>query len=314
MSVTKVKIGVIGIGYLGRFHVEKLRQINNCELVALVESDIDTLNSLKKSFNNEIFKSYKQLKNKVDAVSIVTPTIYHHEIAKFFLENKIDVFVEKPMTSTVEQAKELDKLAKKKNCILQIGHLERFNPTIIELTNHIKQPKFIEVHRLTNFRERSTDINVILDLMIHDIDIMLKILNTDIKKISAIGTKVFTKTLDIVNARILFSNKCIANITASRVSFKDERKIRIFQPDSYISLDMHKKKILKYKKKTKGELKGYKDIEIFEKEFKNEDPLLNELDSFVNCVANKKKPIVSAIDGIRALKVADMINEALKEN
>ena len=251
-----------------------------------------------------------ELVGKVDAVSIVVPTVYHHDVTKVFLDSGVDVFVEKPITSTVDEAERLIDSADKKNLILQVGHLERFNPAIIALQGHLKEPMFIESHRLSPFPERSTDVDVTLDLMIHDIDIILNIVKSDISTIDAVGVPIVTSHVDIVNARLSFESGCVANVTASRVSVEKMRKIRIFQSDAYISIDYASQKIEVLKKVTDKE-KGLsiikEDIDISKSDY-----LSDEIRSFIDSVKTRGKPPVTGSDGKRALEVVMMIKEKIE--
>ena len=234
--IKKIRVGVIGIGYLGKFHLEKYRLNKSTDLTCIVDVNKKNLDLIDSPM---IFKTknYMDIRDKVDAVSIVTPTVTHFKIAKYFLENKIHVLLEKPMTETVRQAQILNNLAKKNKCILQIGHLEQFNPAVKKLRLQHDKPEFIEVHRLCKFNPRATDVDVVLDLMIHDIDIVLSLIDKNIKKISVSGKKVITKLIDIANVRIEFEDNIVANLTASRISTKNERKMRVFLKNTYYSID-----------------------------------------------------------------------------
>ncbi len=317
--MSKIRIGVIGLGYLGKFHFEKYKLLDDVEITGIC--DINKEN-LKKYNKLDIIKTndYKKLLPVVDAVSIVTPTETHYEIAKFFLENKKDVLVEKPITATVNEAKILNKIAKKNNCILQVGHLEEFNPAVLACKEYINNPMFIESIRISTYTGRSTDIDVIRDLMIHDIEIMLNFVNEEIKFIHAAGAPVITDKIDIANVRIVFKNGCTANFTASRISLKKERKMRFFQKNRYISIDFDKKfaKIYSINKKEDEQIKPidfltkfkYKKLKFPEKV----DQLKEEIVSFIQCVKNRKKPVVDGYAGERALDLSLKILENLKEN
>ncbi len=233
-----VRTGVIGTGYLGKFHADKYSELAESELVGIVDTDYEAAQTISNRLNVPAFKSYEELFDRVDAVSIVVPTELHHKIAKDFLLNGIDVLVEKPMTTTLEEAEDLIVTAKKNKCVLQVGHLERFNAAVLALNNVIKQPLFIESHRLAPFKDRGTDVDVILDIMIHDIDIILNIVGSPVKAIHAVGVPVVSsENNDIANVRLEFESGCVANVTASRISAKEMRKIRIFQHDAYLSID-----------------------------------------------------------------------------
>ena len=235
MVNNKIRVGVIGLGYLGKFHYQKYKANKHVNLTSVVDTDKKNYSIIKEK-GVLIFKKYQDIVDKVDAVSIVTPTVTHYKLAKYFLDNKIHVLLEKPMTETVAQAKKLNAIAKRNKCVLQIGHLEQFNPAIRKLRKSVCKPQFIEVHRLCQFNPRANDVDVVLDLMIHDIDIVLSIVNKKIDSIEVSGKKILTNLTDIANVRIKFKDNIVANLTASRISNKNERKMRIFSNDSYLSL------------------------------------------------------------------------------
>ena len=231
--MNKLKVAVVGCGYLGKFHANKYKKNKNAHLVGIVDINTKKFNELKNEFKVPVLKDISKIINEIDAVSIVTPTKDHFSIAKEFLKRKKHVFIEKPYTDNVEQAKYLNNQAKKHNLIIQVGHLERFNKAFIELQKLIKKPLFIESNRLSPFKVRGSEIDVIMDLMIHDIDAAISLNKSKITKINASVIKVVTKSIDIANARIIFDNGCVANMSASRISSKIERKIRVFQHNSY---------------------------------------------------------------------------------
>ena len=301
-----MKIAVIGVGYLGKFHAQKYRDLDNCKLVALVDSSQSTLDEISAQFPNiQLSTDYHSMIDQVDAVSIVTSTPTHYDIAKNFLSHGKHVLLEKPITSTVAQAQELISLAKENNAILQIGHIERFNPTVLAMDKHMQQPKFIESERLAPFKARGTDVSVILDLMIHDIDIILSIVRSDIESIQASGMSVLSDDIDIANARITFTNKCVANVTASRVSNKSERKLRLFQSNAYFSADLGNHELKIYTREN-----NQIDAQSFS--FEKSDALLNEITHFIGCIENTSPPLVSGEDGLRALKTADQITNTIQ--
>lgn len=306
MKKQKIRIGVIGIGYLGKFHLEKFQKNKDCQLVWLVDKNIKNLKNYKDKYN--VSTSYKEIVNDVDAVSIVTPTVNHYEIARYFIEKNKHVLIEKPMTQTVSEAKKLINLAKKHKKTIQIGHLERFNPVIRKVSSLIKNPLFIEVHRLAQFNPRSTDVNVIYDLMIHDIDITTSLVPSKIKKISSFGKSIITNKIDIANARLEFFNGTIANLTASRISQKSERKIRIFEKDKYLSLDFLQPKLKIVEKVKKKSSKLFKTLEY---NYKKTDALNDEIIDFINSIRMNKKPLVDGIQGMEALKLAAAISKKL---
>ena len=306
MKKQKIRIGVIGIGYLGKFHLEKFQKNKDCQLVWLIDKNIKNLKNYKDKYN--VSTNYKEIVDDVDAVSIVTPTVNHYEIARYFIEKNKHVLIEKPMTQTVSEAKKLINLAKKHKKTIQIGHLERFNPVIRKVSSLIKNPLFIEVHRLAQFNPRSTDVNVVYDLMIHDIDITTSLVPSKIKKISSVGKSIITNKIDIANARLEFFNGTIANLTASRISQKSERKIRIFEKDKYLSLDFLQPKLKIVEKVKKKSSKLFKTLEY---NYKKTDALNDEIIDFINSIRMNKKPLVDGIQGMEALKLAAAISKKL---
>ena len=306
MKKQKIRIGVIGIGYLGKFHLEKFQKNKDCQLVWLIDKNIKNLKNYKDKYN--VSTNYKEIVDDVDAVSIVTPTVNHYEIARYFIERNKHVLIEKPMTQTVSEAKKLINLAKKYKKTIQIGHLERFNPVIRKVSSLIKNPLFIEVHRLAQFNPRSTDVNVVYDLMIHDIDITTSLVPSKIKKISSFGKSIITNKIDIANARLEFFNGTIANLTASRISQKSERKIRIFEKDKYLSLDFLQPKLKIVEKVKKKSSKLFKTLEY---NYKKTDALNDEIIDFINSIRMNKKPLVDGIQGMEALKLAAAISKKL---
>ena len=306
MTKSKIRVGVIGLGYLGKFHFEKYSSNKSVKLTSIVDIDkknLDLVNS------KEIYKStsYKDIIGKVDAVSIVTPTITHFSIAKFFLDNKVHVLLEKPMTESVTQAKKLNEIAKKTKRILQIGHLEQFNPAIRKLKSLLNEPEFIEVHRLCKFNPRAIDVDVVLDLMIHDIDIVLSLIDRNIKKISVSGKKVITNLIDIANVRIEFENNVVANLTASRISTKNERKMRIFLKNAYYSVDFINNEL---KRLIKDKNNSFKTTSF---QFRKSDPLNEEIKNFINTCYGREKSMTSGECGLKALTVAKNITRNLSK-
>ena len=245
----------------------------------------------------------------MQCVSIAVPTQLHYQIARDFIDAGIDVLVEKPLTTSIAEARELVAAAEKKNVLLQVGHLERFNPAIRRLEGIIKEPKFVECHRLAPFVERGTDVDVVLDLMIHDIDVIASLVGAPTERVEAVGVPVLTERPDIANARIKFANGCIANITASRVSLNRERKIRFFQPDAYISIDYDQRRAQIFHKPAPGA--GWLDIRTETVEIKEGDALADEIDSFLECVRSRQHPLVGGAEGLRALEIASMISAQL---
>jgi len=304
-----MRTAVIGVGYLGRFHAQKYAALERSELVAVVDVSAENRERLTAELGVRALADYRELLGGVDAVSIATPTPMHFEIASAFLESGAHVLVEKPITATVADARRLIEIASRARRVLQVGHLERFNAGILALDGILTVPRFIESHRLAPFKQRGTDVNVVLDLMIHDIDIIQDIVHAPIASLDAVGASVFSGELDIANARIRFANGCVANTTASRVSLKTERKLRIFQDDAYISIDLQQK-ILTMVRKTGGEvLPDALPVQIEERSFEQGDALMAEIESFLDCITTGKLPIVSGEDGLRALETAIRITE-----
>jgi predicted dehydrogenase len=311
--MSKLKTAVIGVGYLGKFHAEKYAALDQSELIAVVDANADTAKEIADKYGVEALTDYHELLGKVDAVSIAAPTTLHHQIARDFLEHDTHVLIEKPITVTVDHADDLIELAIANDLMLQVGHLERFNAALMDLGDTLETPTFIESHRLAPFNPRATDVNVILDLMIHDIDIILDIVKSDIKDIRASGTPVLTNTTDIANVRLEFENGCVANVTASRVSTKTERKMRIFQHNAYISVDFHNRELDIYKKGTKEIHPGIPEIIGEKSTYDNTDALKLEIAAFLDSIHHGTPILVSGEDGRRALDAAIKISALLKD-
>jgi predicted dehydrogenase len=310
--VKNIKAGVIGVGYLGRFHAQKYAAMEEVELIGVVDVDPKRAAQIADECSTAAFTNYQELLDGVDAVSIVVPTKYHHEVAMACLEKKIDILVEKPITTSIEEADELVKLAEKNGCILQVGHLEQFNPAVMAMKPLLTHPLFIEAHRISVFKNRGTDVDVVLDLMIHDIDIILSIVDAPLKTIHTVGAPVITKLTDIANARLIFENGCTANVTVSRISMDNIRRMRIFQPGTYLSVDFTKKEIMSVKLK---KLEGNIPIPDITKQcFSDQDILELELKDFITNVRNRTIPKVSGHEGRRALDIALQVVAQINEN
>src|SRR5688572_1346333 len=305
----KIPAAVIGVGYLGKFHAEKYAASEKAHLIAVVDEDAARAAEIGGGVGAVGLTDYRELFGRVRCVSIAVPTRAHHQVAKDLISAGIDVLVEKPLAASLEEAKDLVALAESRNCILQVGHLERFNPAIRRLEGVIKEPKFVECHRLAPFIERGTDVDVVLDLMIHDIDVISSLVRSPVERMEAVGVPVLTDKPDIANARIKFANGCIANVTSSRVSIKRERKIRIFQPDAYISIDYDQRRAQIYYKPAPGA--GWLGIRAENIEIKDGDALADEIDSFLECVRTRALPLVDGDEGLRALEIASMISAQL---
>jgi predicted dehydrogenase len=312
--MNKIKAAVIGVGYLGRFHAQKYAALPGCELVAVVDGRAEVRDAVGAEVGAKPVADYRELLGKVDAVSVVTPTPAHFEIADAFLAAGAHVLVEKPITETPEQAKSLIASAAKAGRILQVGHLERFNAAVLAAEPHLNAPRFMECVRLAPYKERGTDVNVVLDLMIHDIDLVQSLAGSEIVSIDAIGTPVFSGEIDIANARLRFANGCVANTTASRVSMKTERKLRIFEDAAYISLDLQQKILTLIRKRDGVPQPGQLPVNIEEANLEQGDALKSEIESFLDCIRNNKRPIVSGEDGLRALETAIRITEQVHAN
>ncbi|OGU73515.1 MAG: oxidoreductase [Ignavibacteria bacterium RBG_16_34_14] len=323
----KLKIGVIGTGHLGKLHVKMFKELENCECAGIFDTNLLQSENAAAEFKVKLFNNEEELLNSVDAVSVAVTTSAHFEVANRCLEKGKHVFIEKPITSTISEAEKLVKLADKKNLNLQVGHIERFNPALVSLEKYISNPVFIETDRLSQFNPRGTDVAVVLDLMIHDIDVILSFIKSDIKKIDANGLAVVSDNVDIANARIQFENGAVANVTASRISQKKMRKMRIFQKDTYIALDFVTgvSEVYRLLSVDENVLSGisFGEIGIGDKKKRliYEQPQVREINAlqyelqlFVNSILQKTKPIVSGEDGLRALRVAEEIIKKIEES
>ncbi len=310
--MAKIRAAVVGVGYLGNFHAQKYAQAQECELVAVVDPRAEARERVARELRTRALDDHRPLLGNVDAVSVATVTPAHFPIVRDFLDAGAHVLVEKPITETTEQARELIELARQRGRVLQVGHLERFNPAIIAAEPHLRTPRFIECHRLAPYRERGTDVNVVLDLMIHDIDIVQTIVGAPIETIDAIGTAVFSDEIDIANARIRFSNGCIANATASRVSLKTERKLRVFEDAAYLSIDLQQKILTVIQKREGPVTPGQLPVSIDEQSFDAGDALKAEIESFLECVRTGRPPVVSGEAGMRALETAMRITQQVE--
>ena len=317
-----LKIGVLGAGHLGKIHLRLLNESPKYKLVGFYDVNPDYAKEIEKEFGYTFYSDYNKLLEEVDVIDIVTPTLSHFEMAKTAIEKGKHVFLEKPITNTVEEAEQLIALAKKHQVLGQVGHVERFNPAFRAAISKIGNPMFIETHRLAEFNPRGTDVPVVLDLMIHDIDAILSVVKSDVKQVNASGVSVISETPDIANARIQFENGCVANLTASRISLKNMRKSRFFQKDAYISVDFLEKQIEVVKMKDAPENPGDFDMILQNAEgvkkqiyFDNPDvgsnnAILDELETFADAIENNTRPIVNLEDGTKALKVAMQVIDA----
>lgn len=300
----KLRVGVVGVGYLGKFHAEKYARMPDVELVGVVDTRKSQADEIATNLTTKACYDHRELIGKVDAVSIAVPTEHHYEISCDFLREDVDVLIEKPMTSTLEQADELIRMAEDRGCLIQVGHLERYNPAVVALQDVVDRPRFIESHRLSIFKERGLDVSVVLDLMIHDIDIILNFVRSKVKNIYAAGVPVISDNADIANARLEFENGCVANVTASRISIKNERKIRMFQKNAYVSVDFAKREITVIHPDGTANTGIIPGMAVDQRCFTQADALEDELKSFVKAVANRQAPEVTGQMGRDALKIA----------
>jgi predicted dehydrogenase len=327
----KTKIGVVGVGHLGNHHTRILSQIQEAELVGVNDIDAEKGRRVAQEYGTRSFESLDQLLEKTDAISLVVPTTVHHPLAKRILESGKDLLIEKPITETVEQAEELVHLANKRRAILQVGHIERFNPALQAIEDREVDPRFIESHRMAQFNPRGTDVAVILDLMIHDLDLILSLVKSRLSNIEAVGVPVIAESQDICNARLTFENGCVANVTASRISAKPLRKMRLFEKDSYLSLDFLNKSAEIYRLVEAGQIPLDEDAKktvvgtipvekvgktiIYQRPKTDErDMLTSEIESFLRAVRTRSRPKVTGEDGKRALEVALKIRDKAEEH
>ena len=311
--MNKLRVGVVGVGYLGKFHAQKYQDMPDVDLVGVVDTDADQGKKVAHDNGTAYYPDHQSLFGKVDAISIAAPTPVHFSIAQDFLKQDVDVLIEKPITSVLDDANELIQIAETRGSIIQVGHLERFNPAVVALDGKIDRPRFIESHRLSLFQGRCTDVSVVLDLMIHDIDLILNLVRSEIKTVNAAGISVISGNIDIANARLEFVNGAVANVTASRISAKNERKLRLFQKNAYISIDFANHKITLVHpdlNQSGGIIPGMK---IEELSFDKGDALDDELKSFVQSVKHRHQPLVTGQMGRDALKIALSIMAQIQE-
>ncbi len=305
-QANKPRIAVIGSGYFGSLHARKFSQSPHAELVGVCDPNSDSVGRLAKELGVQAYSDHRDLMGKVDGVSVAVPTRFHYSIGRDFLDSGADVLVEKPMCQSLGEAQDLIDLAEKKKSVLQVGHLERFNPAIGVLREHLKQPRFIECERMAPFKKRGTDVNVVLDMMIHDIDLVLHLADSPIKSIEAVGYPLMSDEEDMAKAWIVFESGCLATITASRVSPKIDRVMKVYQAGSYMTLDLGANSFVK----TDQRLRGGEELEWsgIEKSFPKTDNLQLEADSFAQSIATRAAPVVSGMDGLRALEASLKIN------
>jgi predicted dehydrogenase len=324
LIVRMLKIGVFGVGHLGKFHLNNWKEIKDVEVVGFYDPSDDAAQDVTEKYQLPRFLDAERLIDAVDVIDVIAPTTYHYDLAKMAIRKGKHVFLEKPMANTMQEAKELLNLVNESRIKLQVGHVERFNPAYIAVQQMELNPMFIEVHRLAQFNVRGTEVSVILDLMIHDIDIILSLVKSEVKQISASGVAVMTDTPDIANVRIEFNNGCVANLTSSRISMKKMRKMRLFQKDAYIGIDFLNKKseIIKLKSPQDIDafsfdldtLHGKKTIAVVNPQVPEVNAIKRELESFRDAILNNTPTQVSEVDGYRAMDVAHQILQKIKNN
>ena len=310
----KLRAAVIGVGYLGNFHAQKFAALDSVELVAVSDSDPARCREIAAQIGTTAVADYRQLVGNVDLVSIVVPTVMHHDVAAFFLQHGVHVLLEKPITTTVAEAKNLIAIAAKNNLVFQVGHLERFNPALDAVRGILARPGFIDATRVAPYKPRGTDVSIVLDLMVHDLDIIRTIIDSEVKTISASGACVYSSTPDIANARIEFENGAVANVTASRISLQGERSIRFFQNDAYIAVDFQNRTASVCRKGEVDPSSGVPVPAVEEITVPQRDQILAEIEAFIDSALTGKPAVVSGQDGMKALEIALLIEEKINEN
>ncbi len=304
-----LRAAVVGAGYLGTYHAEKYAALPGVELVAVVDTDLERAAALAQRLHSRAEADFHALLREVDCVTIATPTVCHFEMARAFLERRVDVLVEKPLAATVAEARALVELAGRNGCILQVGHVERFNPAVRAMLELIDAPRFIECTRLAPFGNRGTDVDVVRDLMIHDLDVILRCVRAPLERLEAVGVPVLSPHVDIASVRLRFADRCIANLTASRVALKRERKIRLFQADTYLSVDYGEHRVRVCRKQVEN---GQPTLVVEERSFGVADSLREEVESFVLSVRTRRPPAVDGSAGLQALELAERINACME--
>ncbi|WP_119458646.1 Gfo/Idh/MocA family protein [Rhodospirillaceae bacterium SYSU D60014] len=308
-----LRTAVVGVGHFGQFHAEKFARLPGSRLVAVADIDESRARAIAEQYSAMAVTDYRRLIGAVDAVSIATPPAAHYEIAKTFLENGVHVLVEKPITDELDQASALIQIAKDRGCVLQVGHLERFSSVGRVMQELVSNPVYVEAQRIGPFKPRAAGVNAVLDLMIHDLDLILAVVDAPIEWVHAVGAPVLSAAEDIASSRIQFANGCVANVTTSRVSLRSERRMRIFQRDSYMTIDFLKRNIKIVRKSSgSGALPAVADLQIEETNYGDVDALEQEISAFLNAIATGESPLVSGEDGWRALEAALMITRSLK--
>jgi len=306
-----IRTAVVGVGRQGRWHADKLAALENSNLVAVADIDGERCRAVASDLDVDAVDDFRDLLSEVDAVTIATPTATHFDIASTFLQNGIHVLVEKPFTATVDEARNLVELTDGKNVILQVGHLEWFIPALMALAPYIQEPQFIESHRIAPYKPRGLDVSVVLDLMIHDIDLVHSLVRSPVSKVDAIGQSIMSDNVDIANARIRFANGCVVNVTSSRISFKTEHTLRIFQSNSYFSVDLYNKTSRSYRKKNEGPIVTPEDISIEKWSCTSSDALMAQSEAFLGSVAGGSPPLVNGRVAMEALETAAAIGDMI---
>src|SRR5580700_10399844 len=309
--MNELRAAVVGVGRLGAIHARKYAAIPNLRLTHVVDTDADRAAEIARELGATALTDHRQLAGAIDLASVAAPGIHHHAIASELLRAGVDVLVEKPMAATLAEARDLKAIAEHGGRILQVGHLERFNPAIVRLRSILKAPRFVECHRLAPFTERGTDVDVVLDLMVHDLDVILSVAPSEVASLEALGVAILTDRIDLANARIRFQSGLIANLVTSRVAARRERKIRFFQPDAYISVDYEARSIQLYRKTPPAPGAQFPTISAEQIEFGEGDPLADEVNAFVASVRSRSTPAVSADDGLRVMELSERIKEVM---
>jgi len=309
----QIRTAVVGTGYFGRFHANHYSKNARAKLVAVVDTDEARAREIANEFGAEPATDYRDIIGRVDAVSIAVPTPGHAAIARDLIEAGLHVLIEKPITDSVESANAITDLAEQKGTVLQVGHIERFSAAYRTLANIIAEPLYFESYRIAPWKERGVEVDVVLDLMIHDIDMIIGLVGSPVSKVDAVGTPVLGQRIDLANARITFESGCVANVTASRVSYKTERRMRVFARNHYLSCDLGERRISGYRLRGDPMVDGLAAISAEKYEIPQEDSLGNEIEAFIDCIVSGKKPMVDGRAGCEALRVASLINESIEE-
>lgn len=307
----QIRTAVVGTGYFGRFHANHYTKNPDAKLVAVVDSDPERAKALAEEFGCEAVTDHRDIYGKVDAASVAVPTPFHFDVARDLVDAGIHVNIEKPITETVEQAQIITKLAEERGTVLQVGHIERYSAAYRVISEKIDRPLYLESYRIAPWKARGVDVDVILDLMIHDIDMIIGLVGSPVSSVDAVGTGVMGRKIDIANARINFESGCVANVTSSRISYKTERRLRVFSHSQYLNCDLGERKIFGYSLRGDPTTEGLGAIATDTVDIPQEDSLGNEIASFLDCVKNGKKPFVDGYAGSEALRVAVMINESI---